>query len=113
MAAETKSLFGWIEIQPSPLRADMLTITGHILGLSAAEGRFSLLVGRVGQGGTSNTRQEGNFKIAAGESKKLSTTSINIPTSDSLAVELKIFSDGKELFSVIMKPGKDSGHRDI
>jgi hypothetical protein len=108
MAADGKNVFGWVEIQPTPQRTDMVTISGHVLGLSAAEGRFSLIIGRVGPGNTSNNRQEGNFKIAAGESKKLSTTSINIPATDSLSVELRLVGDGKELFTVMLKPGKDS-----
>ena len=100
---------GWVEISPSPNRVDQVTVVGHVYASAASTGRYTLLISRVGKGGTTNTQQAGAFSVAPRENKRLSSTAINMGASEALKIELKLYSEGKEIFSVVMQPilGKD------
>lgn len=104
---------GWIEIAPVPQHKDQIVIAPQVYASEASSGRFTLTVSRVGKGGTTNTRQSGVFNVSAGESRKLSTTSVNIMPAEALTIELKLYSGDKEVFSVVMKTASDRGARDI
>lgn len=104
---------GWVEIVSLPGRADQLTIVGHVYATAASAGRYTLLVSRVGKGGTTNTRQGGVFSVAPRENKKLSSTSVNVGAAEALKIELKLYSDEKEIFSVVMQPILRKDPRDI
>jgi hypothetical protein len=108
-AQSVPSIIGWVEIASSPDRVDQVTVVGHVYATVASAGRYTLIVSRVGKGGTTNTQQAGAFSVAPRENKRLSSTAINIGGSEALKIELKLYSEGKEIFSVVMQPilGKD------
>jgi hypothetical protein len=113
-AGETATLIiGWVEIAPSPERRGQLAVIGHVYAATASKGRYTLVISRAGRGGTTNTQQGGVFNVAAGEDKKLSTTAVNVAANDSLKIELKLYSEEREVFSVVMRPALDKGGRDI
>ena len=107
--ANAQQAMGWLELKPVPGR-NMVQITGHALGLEkAAELDFTMSVLHENRGGKSNSRQTGRISLAAGETKVLSSTSINIEPGDGLTAVLKILDHGQEVFSTVMtaKPSPD------
>jgi hypothetical protein len=112
-APSVPATIGWIELVASPARKDQVTIVGHVYAPTSSTGRFALIVSRAGKGGTTNTSQSGAFDVAAGENKKLSATSVNIMPDAALTIELKLFSNDKEVFSAVMKPVAQKDPRDI
>jgi hypothetical protein len=110
---QVPTTIGWVEIASAAQHADQLTIIGHVYATAPSAGRYTLVVARVGRGGTTNTQQAGTFSVQAGENKKLSTTSINLGKAEALKIELKLFSEGKEIFSVVMQPMLAKGQQDI
>jgi hypothetical protein len=103
-AHSVPSTIGWVEIASSPERAGQLTVIGHVYATAASIGRYTLLIDRIGKGGTTNTQQAGMFSVAPRENKRLSSTAINIGAAEALKIELKLYSEGKEIFSVVMQP---------
>lgn len=103
----------WLEIQPSPGRPDHIAITGHILGLAAFSGKFSLHVIKSGRGGKADTRQSGTLRLAAGESKTLSTTAVNLQPSEALSIELRLQSEGKDICSAMVSAPPASAGQQI
>ncbi len=57
---------------------------------------------RENRGSKSNSRQAGRLDLAAGETKVLSSASINVEPGDTLTIELKILDRGQEVFSTVM-----------
>jgi hypothetical protein len=113
ISAQPGSIIGWVEIQPASQGKDHVTIVGRALALDAAAGQFKLVVSRSGRGGVTDARQSGAFDLRAGESKVLSSTSINVSQSESLVIELKLFSDSKEISSVVLRTAKEKAANDI
>ena len=103
MAAGAASVIGWVEVQPSAKGRDHITLRGHVLALTDAAGRFTLALTRSSKGGKSETKQGGAFKLLAGESQPLSTTTINLDQNDQLTVVLSISVDGAEVFSTTLR----------
>ena len=107
--AHAQSASAWIELKPLP-GGRMMQITAHALALDAVKGLdFSLSLRRQNKGNTSSTRQAGRFDLAAGDSKVLSTTSINVESGDELAIELKVLDHGDEVSSATLSSRPPSG----
>ena len=113
MPATSALVIGWVEIQPAASAKDQVTVVSRALALEPISGQYALVVSRSGKGGTSNSRQGGAFSAAAGENVVLSRISINISSTDTLTIELKLFVDDKQVFSTVMKSAPTSGERDI
>jgi hypothetical protein len=103
MAAERTQVIGWIEIKPSPKGKDQIAITGHAQGLEKLTGRFTLAISRSAKGNKSSTSQGGQFDVAAGESRALSNTTINVGPNDRLVIELTLFVDGQPVFATTLR----------
>lgn len=102
LAANAQQPMGWLELKPVPGR-NAVQIVCHAIAFEAVSGvEFTLAVKRENRGNKSSTRQTGRIDLAAGESKMLSTTSINVESGDSISVEFKMLDHGAELFSTIM-----------
>jgi hypothetical protein len=104
-AATSSPIIGWIEIEPVPGKADHVTITGKVYGLKPSEGRYTLEIKRHEKGNVSNSNQGGSFRVGQGETASLARSGINIPPASSLEIVLKFQADGREIFSVALKPG--------
>jgi hypothetical protein len=106
-AAESPAgVIGWISIEPGSGAggSQMLSVIGHALALRPVHGRYSLEVKRkAGGGSVSNTRQGGAIDLRPGAAAVLSRNAINIGPADTLDIELKIFIDGREVFSAAVK----------
>ncbi len=107
-AAHAQSASAWIELKP--LSGNVVQVTGHALALDAVKGmHFSLSLRRQNKGNTSSTRQAGRFDLPAGDSKVLSTTSINVEPGDELVIELKVLDHGQEVSSATLSSRPPSG----
>ena len=97
--ASAQSASAWIELKPTSGR-NMIEVVGHALATDAVGGMdFTFTLRRQNKGNTSSTRQSGRFDLAPGESKNLSSTSINIEPGDELTIELKLLDHGAEVSS--------------
>jgi hypothetical protein len=103
MAADSSSAIGWIEILPVSGRDNHITIRGQILALKPVEGKFGLRVKRTSRGNTSDNKQGGQFSAQVGESRVLSTTTINLQPNDHLEIVLTLSVDGAEVFSATLR----------
>lgn len=100
--ANAQQVLGWLELKPLPGR-HVVQITGHALALETAAGlEFTMSVAREGGGGKSVSRQSGRIDLAPGESKSLSSTSINVEPGGDLTITLKILDRGQEVFGTVM-----------
>ena len=98
-AATAQSASAWIELKPVSGR-NMIEVVGHALATDAVSGMdFTFTLRRQNKGNTSSTRQSGRFDLAPGESKNLSSTSINMEPGDELTIELKLLDHGAEVSS--------------
>lgn len=97
--AHAQSASAWLELRPVPGR-NIVQITGHALALDTISGLdFSLSLHRRNAGNATTSRQSGHVDLAAGVTKTLSTTSINMEPGDELLIELKLLDHGKEVSS--------------
>jgi CsgH protein len=103
MAANATSVIGWIEVLPVPDQNDRVTIRGHVQALQAVEGTFGLSVKRASRGNKSDNKQSGQFSAKAGESRALSTTTINLQPNDRLEVVLTLSVDGADIFKASLR----------
>jgi hypothetical protein len=98
-AATAQSASAWIKLKPVSGR-NMIEVVGHALASDAVGGMdFTFTLRRQNKGNTSSTQQSGRFDLAPGESKNLSSTSINIEPGDELTIELKLLDHGAEVSS--------------
>ena len=101
-AATAQSASAWIELKPVPGR-NMVEIVGHALAIDTVGSMdFTLTLRRQHKGNTSSTRQSGRFDLIGGETKNLSSTSINIEPGDELTIELKLLEHGTEVSSATL-----------
>lgn len=108
-AANAQGPMGWLELKPVPGR-NIVQITGHALAFEKAAGlHFTLSVLRENRGSKSNSRQSGRIDLAAGETKVLSSASINVEPGDNLTIELKLLDHGQEVFSTVMSAKPPAG----
>jgi hypothetical protein len=98
IAVDRLSVIGWIEIVPVPGPNNLLTVRGHVHGMTDQQGKFQLSVIRDKSGSTSATKQTGEFRVRAGEAANLSSTTINVHADDRLELELTLYSGDIELF---------------
>ena len=99
--ANAQQVMGWLELKPLPGR-NMVQITGHALALEKIAGlEFTMSVVREG-GGKSVSQQKGQIALDAGETKALSSASVNVGPGGTLTVTLKILDHGQEVFSTVM-----------
>lgn len=103
MAADAAAVIGWVEVQPGPSGPGHVTLRGHVHALKDTAGKFSLQITRTSRGGKSDGKQGGDFNLKAGESRPLSTTTININPDDKLTVQLTITVDGAEVFTTTLR----------
>jgi 3-hydroxymyristoyl/3-hydroxydecanoyl-(acyl carrier protein) dehydratase len=102
MTEANAQVMGWLELKPGSGR-NVVQITGHALALEKAAGlEFTISVMRENHGNKTNSRQAGRIGLAAGETKVLSSTSINVEPGDNLRIELKILDNGQEVFGTVM-----------
>ncbi len=88
----------------------MIEITGHALALDAVSGMdFTFTLRRQNKGSNSSTRQSGQFDLAPGEARILSSTSINLEPGDELTIELKLSDHGKEVSSATLNSKATAG----
>ena len=108
-AATAQSASAWIELKPVSGR-NMIEVVGHALARDAVGGMdFTFALRRQNKGNTSSTRQSGRFDLAPGESKNLSSTSINIEPGDELTIELKLLDHGTEVSSATVTSKSTDG----
>ncbi len=101
-AATAQSASAWIELRPVSGR-NMIEVVGHALAGDAVGGMdFTFTLRRQNKGNTSSTRQSGRFDLAPGESKNLSSTSVNIEPGDELTIELKLLDHGAVVSSATL-----------
>ena len=99
--ANAQQVMGWLELKPLP-GGSMVQITGHALALEKIAGlEFTMSVVREG-GGKSVSQQKGQIALDAGETKALSSASVNVGPAGTLTVALKILDHGREVFSTVM-----------
>jgi len=108
-AAYAQSASAWVELKPVTGR-NMIQVTGHAIALDAAGGMdFTLTLRRQNKGNSSSTRQSGRFDLAPGETKVLSSTSINFESGDELTIELKLLDHGAEVSSATVTSKSAAG----
>ena len=101
-AATAQSASAWIELKPVPGR-NMVEIVGHALAMDTVGGLdFTFALRRQNKGNTSSIRQSGRFDLTGGETKNLSSTSINVEPGDELTIELKLLDHGTEVSSATL-----------
>ncbi|MEQ1672309.1 MAG: curli-like amyloid fiber formation chaperone CsgH [Hyphomicrobium sp.] len=99
--AEGSDVIGWIEVAPAG--AGKVVVTGHAYAVVATEGKFSLSLERRTKGNSAKTGQSGNFKAAAGENAKLSSTGINVEPGEDLVIELRLTVEGRDIAPVDLR----------
>lgn len=112
--AAAAGLIGWLNIEPetgASGRGSRLAITGQAFAAGGIKGRYTLDIRRTGKGGTSNSRQSGDFTISAGQAAQLSRTAINVEPADRLEFELKLFSGEEEVFALTAKSSAPAAAR--
>lgn len=103
--AQAQSVLGWIELKPVSGGRN-IQVTAHATALGKVSGaEFALSMRRRSGGNQSNTRQTGSVDLAQGESKALSSTTMNIEPGDELTLELKIKDGGVEISSSVIRAG--------
>ncbi len=108
--ASAQTPMGWLELEPVPGRNAAVKITGHALAFEKVAGlEFIFSVRRENGGSKSSSRQAGRIDLSAGETKVLSTSSINVEPGDSLTVELKMLDHGQVVFSTVMSARAPGG----
>ncbi len=108
-AATAQSASAWIELKPVAGR-NMIEVVGHALATDAVGGMdFTFALQRRNKGNSSSTRQSGRFDLAPGESKNLSSTSINVELGDELTIELKLFDHGTVVSSATVTSKSTAG----
>jgi hypothetical protein len=109
-AQSAAGIVAWISIEPASEAeaSQMLSIIGHALALKPVKGRYSLEIKRKSKNGISNTRQGGAIDLKPGVPATLSRSGINIAPADMLDIELRIYVDDREVFSVTVKSTSDT-----
>jgi hypothetical protein len=112
-AATAQSASAWIELKPVSGR-NMIEVVGHALATDAVGGMdFSFTLRRQNKGNSSSTRQSGRFDLAPGETKNLSSTSINMEPGDELTIELKLLDHGSEVSSATVTSKSTAGRQTL
>ena len=108
-AATAQSASAWIELKPVSGR-NMIEVVGHALASDAVGGMdFTFTLRRQNKGNISNTRQSGRFDLAPGETRNLSSTSVNMEPGDELTIELKLLDHGTEVSSATVTSKSTAG----
>ena len=102
---EGPTVLAWVELRPMPEKPELIEIIGRAQGIGPASGRYALEVRRGGRGGSSNNRQEGQFKVVPGEAATLSRTTINFPEGSRIEAVLTLHVDGQPITSATIKGG--------
>jgi hypothetical protein len=104
---------GWFELKPVSGQ-NAVQIIGHAVAFEQVAGLdFTIGVQRENRGNKSNSRQAGRIDLAAGETKVLSSASINIEPGDDLTIELKLLDHGQEVFSMVMSTKRTTGGKTL
>jgi hypothetical protein len=77
------------------VRNGMLTVEPRVQGPAGASVRYEIRTTREGQGGTSNSSQNGDARLGSDGAARLAITSVNVSAQDRYSIHVRLLENGR------------------